>query len=131
MNTDTMAVHPESLALNATTAFHLRTYPVRMVAWADRRWFIAADVARAVGNVSLLSIRQYVPQKHQRELALRLPEGELRMLVLSEQGLRPVLARQRRKAQAAEFLEMVAMLPAHVACSTEMPCDTASSENEI
>ncbi|MET3653920.1 hypothetical protein [Dyella japonica] len=81
-----------------------------MVIWADRRWFIAADVARAVGNGSLQSIRLFVPQKHQRELALRLPEGELTMLVFSEQGLAPVLVR-RRTALAAEFLAKAATLP--------------------
>ncbi|MET3654791.1 prophage antirepressor-like protein [Dyella japonica] len=100
----------DKVAPKATMAFHLHTHPVRMVSSAARRWFIASDVVRIVGSVGLHSIRQCVPLNHQREMALCLPEGGLRMLVFSEQGLELVLA-QRRTALAVGFLAKVATLP--------------------
>lgn len=120
----------EGSVLEATTAFSVRTHDVRMVTWANRRWFIAMDVARALGYARVGAMQLHIALAHQEVLALRLPEGELDVLVLSEAGLQSVLMR-RQGASAAELRAKLAVLPPNETPAAATRRNTTSNERDI
>lgn len=99
-----------SVVPEVSTAFYLRGHPVRIATWKGTRWFVATDVAQALGRIRLVAMRRYVRFKHQQVLTLRFPEGQVNLLMFHEEGLGPVLARRRRSAQTTEFMAKLTSL---------------------
>jgi prophage antirepressor-like protein len=93
----------------ALVAFHVRRYAIRMVEWQGRRWFVAIDVARAMGFQNMNATGVPIPLMEQARQAIGLPEGTLEIKLISEQGLRFALAR-RRNPVADEFRAKLAAL---------------------
>lgn len=96
------------------SGFSFEGYPVRVVMVEDQPWWVAKDVAEALGYTWAGTSRvSHVPEIWRGRTSVVTPSGEQEMITLSEQGLYFFLARSDKKT-AVPFQMWIAgeVLPA-------------------
>src|ERR1035437_3920468 len=82
----------------APATFQFETLPVRVIEWKGETWFVATDVAKALGYGTAKDMTRLLDEDEKGGHEVPTPGGPQSMLVISESGLFHAIFKSRSAA---------------------------------